>query len=111
MFAFSEAVAQGENVKQTVTNLEELAKKAQQEEAARKKKIWEYAIAHQNDPKEDSPEVIEKKKQHTKALEELTALETNDATAAFAALQAAQEIEQKAEAQRGSGEDAETLRK
>lgn len=44
-------------------------------------------------------------------MQELTALETNDATAAFAALQAAEELEKKAEAQRGSGEDAETLRK
>ena len=41
----------------------------------------------------------------------MTALETNDATAAFAALQAAQELETKAEAQLGSGEDAETLKK
>jgi len=38
-------------------------------------------------------------------------LATNDATAAFAALQAAEEIEMKAENMQGSGIDAATLKK
>ena len=46
----------------------------------------------------------EELKNHQKALDELKSLETNDATAAFANLQEAQEIEIKAEAALGSGE-------
>ena len=42
---------------------------------------------------------------------QLESLETNDATAAFAALQAAEEIELKAESMPGSGEDVESMKK
>lgn len=55
--------------------------------------------------------LLQKKVQHKRAEEELAALEANDMTAAFAALQEAEELERKAEAMGGSGETEETKKK
>ena len=46
---------------------------------------------------------------HAKAMKELKWLQTNEATSAFADLQEAQEIEQKAESMLGSGETVEEI--
>lgn len=57
---------------------------------------------------EEKKAMQQKKVQHKRAEEELAALEANDMTSAFAALQEAEEIEKRAEAMGGSGETFET---
>ena len=103
MFAFSQVIAAGGNVKQTVAQIEkDEEKRLADEKKAKEISDWKYAMELQK-PKIIVPkEVIEKE---NKAKKDLEALENNDATMALAALQTAQELEFKAEQMRGSGED------
>lgn len=103
MFAFSQVIAAGGNIKQTVAQIEkDEEKRVAQEKKDKEISDWKYAMELQK-PKIVIPkEVLEKEK---KAKSDLEALENNDATMALAALQTAQELEFKAEQMRGSGED------
>ena len=95
MFAFSQVIAAGGNVKQTVEGLEkEEVQRIKAEQKAKEISDWKYAMELQK-PKIVIPkEQLEKEK---KAQKELDAMENNDATMALAALQTAQELEFKAE--------------
>jgi len=103
MFAFSQVIAAGGNVKQTVAEIEkEEVKRIADEKKAKEISDWKYAMELQKPKKVIPKEVLEKQE---KAQKELDNLENNDATMALAALQTAQELEFKAEQMRGSGED------
>lgn len=103
MFAFSQVIAAGGNIKKTVENMEkEEIDKVKAEKKAEEITAWKYAMELQK------PKIVvskEKLEQERKAKAELEAMENNDATMALADLQMAQELEFKAEQMRGSGEE------
>ena len=84
MFAFSQVIAAGGNIKQTVAQIEkDEEKRVAQEKKDKEISDWKYAMELQK-PKIVIPkEVLEKEK---KAKSDLEALENNDATMALAAL-------------------------
>ena len=87
MFAFSQVIAAGGNVKQTVAQIEkEETKRIADEKKAKEISDWKYAMELQK-PKIVVPKEELEKQQ--KAQKDLETLENNDATMALAALQTA----------------------
>lgn len=84
MFAFSQVIAAGGNVKQTVAQIEkEETKRIADEKKAKEISDWKYAMELQK-PKIVIPKEELEKQQ--KAQKDLETLENNDATMALAAL-------------------------
>lgn len=84
MFAFSQVIAAGGNVKQTVAQIEkEETKRIADEQKAKEISDWKYAMELQK-PKIVIPKEELEKQQ--KAQKDLETLENNDATMALAAL-------------------------
>ena len=114
MYAFSQIVVTGGKVLQTVNEIEKEAK-AEKERKANKVKSWQVAAEAEKKlgNKEFRNKRLNKKQkaEHEKAIRELKALQSNEATSAFAKLQEAQEIEVMAEQALGSGQSAEELKK
>lgn len=77
----------------TVKEIEVSAAKEKRDEEAKQREIWQYALQQQKEEALKPKLTKEEVKKHKKAQQELEALQTNDATAAFAALQAAEEVE------------------
>jgi hypothetical protein len=87
MFAFSQVIAAGGNVKKTVEDLEKEEIQRQKDEQKQKEiSAWKYAMELQKPKKVIPKEVLERE---AKAKKELEAMENNDATMALAALQTA----------------------